>query len=89
MPEWPARNCPPLVRFKRSPGGQEAGGWVTGSGGSGLEEETAAGIANEFRMEKGRLLIPVRQAMMPYLETALGLAPAEGMARPPRLERLR
>jgi predicted DNA-binding transcriptional regulator YafY len=54
-----------------------------------LEEEAQAGIANEFRMEKGHLLIPVRQAMVQYLETALGLAPAEGLPRPPRLERVR
>ncbi len=54
-----------------------------------LEEEAQAGIANEFRMIQGRLLIPVRQAMVQYLETALGLAPAEGSPGPPRLERVR
>jgi hypothetical protein len=41
LPEWPARNCPPLVRSSPFPDGQEAGGWVTGSGRSGLEEGLA------------------------------------------------
>jgi hypothetical protein len=31
----------------------------------------------------------VRQAMVPYLETALGLVPADGKPLPPRLERVR
>lgn len=56
---------------------------------AGLDDEQQAGIAAEFRMEKRRLRIPVREAMVQYLETALGLAPAEGMPLPPRLERVR
>jgi hypothetical protein len=31
----------------------------------------------------------VRQAMVQYLETALGLVPADGKPLPPRLERVR
>jgi hypothetical protein len=31
----------------------------------------------------------VRQAVVPYLETALGLVPADGKPLPPRLERVR
>jgi hypothetical protein len=31
----------------------------------------------------------VRQVMVPYLETALGLVPADGKPLPPRLERVR
>lgn len=51
-----------------------------------LGEEEQAVIAQEFRMQKRRLRIPVRQAMVQYLETALGLVPAEGKPSPPRLE---
>ena len=53
---------------------------------SALTEEQQIVIAQEFRMEKRRLKIRVREAMMQYLETALGLTPAEGKPLPPRLE---
>ncbi len=54
-----------------------------------LEEEHQLAIAKEFGMEKRRLKLRVRQAMVQYLETALGLVPADGKPVPPRLERLR
>ena len=54
-----------------------------------LDEERRAAVAAEFRMERRRLKIPVRQAMMQYLETALGLAPAHGEPGPPRLQRVK
>jgi len=56
---------------------------------SDLPEERRAGIAAEFRMKRGRLKIPVRKAMLQYLESALGLEPSEGDPQPPRLERVR
>ena len=51
-----------------------------------LGEEEQLVIAQEFRMQKRRLRIKVRRAMVQYLETALGLVPAEGNPLPPRLE---
>ena len=53
-----------------------------------LDEEHQLAVANEFRMEKRRLKLRVRQAMVQYLETALGLVPADGKPLPPRLERV-
>ena len=53
---------------------------------SALEDEQQIVIAQEFRMEKRRLRIRVRQAMVQYLETALGLTPEDGRPMPPRLE---
>ena len=53
-----------------------------------LAEEAQAAIAAEFRMEKRRLKIRVRRAMVQYLETALGLLPEDGKPLPPKLERL-
>jgi len=54
-----------------------------------LEEEQQVALALEYGMEKRRLKVRVRQAMVQYLETALGLVPADGMPLPPRLERVR
>ena len=54
-----------------------------------LAEEEQIVIANEFRMERRRLKLRVRRAMVQYLETALGLTPANGMPLPPRLERVK
>jgi hypothetical protein len=54
-----------------------------------LDEEAQLSIAQEFRMERRRLRIKVRLAMVQYLETALGLVPADGKPQPPRLERVR
>lgn len=54
-----------------------------------LPKEKQAAVAAEFRMERNRLKIQVRQAMAQYLETFLGLAPAGGEPGPPRLERVR
>ena len=56
---------------------------------SALEEEAQLAIAAEFRMEKRRLKLRVREAMVQYLETALGLVPADGEPGPPKLERVR
>ncbi len=54
-----------------------------------LEEERQVAVALEYGMEKRRLKVRVRQAMVQYLETALGLVPADGKPLPPRLERVR
>ena len=56
---------------------------------SALEEEAQLAIAQEFRMEKRRLKLRVREAMVQYLETMLGLVPADGEPGPPKLERVR
>ena len=55
----------------------------------GLGEEEQLVIAREFRMRKRRLRVRVRQAMVQYLETALGLTPEDGRPAPPRLELVR
>ena len=52
-----------------------------------LEEEQQ--VALEYGMEKRRLKVRVRQAMVQYLETAMGLVPADGKPLPLRLERVR
>ena len=54
-----------------------------------LEEERQVAVALEDGMEKRRLKVRVRQAMVQYLETALGLVPADGKPLPPRLQRVR
>ena len=51
--------------------------------------ERQVAVALEYGMEKRRLKVRVRQAMVQYLETALGLVPADGKPLPPRLERVR
>lgn len=56
---------------------------------SSLGEEEQLGIAQEFRMEKRRLRLKVRKAMVQYLESQLGLTPADGMPLPPKLERVK
>lgn len=43
-----------------------------------LDAEQRAAVAREYRMEKGRLEIPVREAMLIYLERALGLERGPG-----------
>lgn len=54
-----------------------------------LDKEKQAAVAAEFRMERHRLKLPVRQAMVQYLETALGLTPTQDEPGPPRLERVK
>lgn len=54
-----------------------------------LGREQAAAVAADFRMDKNRLRIQVRQAMVQYLETFLGLPPLDGKPGPPKLERVR
>ena len=53
---------------------------------SSLGEEEQLAIAQEFRMERRRLRVKVRKAMVQYLETAMGLTPADGKPLPPKLE---
>lgn len=54
-----------------------------------LEDGLQAAIAREFGMEKRRLRLSVRASMVQYLETALGLVPADGQPGPPKLERVK
>jgi hypothetical protein len=54
-----------------------------------LDEEQQQAVATEFRMTKRRLKLRVRQAMVQYLESSLGLPPAEGEPVGARIERVR